>query len=376
MTKEVLTDNMGRPYIPWEMIGNFMVDAFKAYGVPEEDAKICADVLMESDRRGIESHGCNRFKPIYLDRIDNGTLLPETKIDILKETPTTVVMDANNGMGMVASYKMMEMLIEKAKTYGMAGGAITNSTHYGIAGYWTTMAEKAGMIGITGTNARPSVAPTFGVEPMMGTNPLTFTMPTDEEFPFNFDCATSIVQNGKIEFYERSGKPTPAGVVITKDGGTMTESGEILKEMRKGNCALLPLGGAGEETGGFKGYGFTTIVEILSAALAGGPFMKELSGKNPDGTNKMYRLGHFFFVINPEFFMGLDTFRKTAGDICRELRASEKALGAERIYTAGEKEWEAWQDRKDKGVPVGESIQKELIGLRDKFGLDYTFPFE
>ena len=80
MTKEVLTDNMGRPYIPWEMIGNFMVDAFKAYGVPEEDAKICADVLMESDRRGIESHGCNRFKPIYLDRIDNGTLLPETKI--------------------------------------------------------------------------------------------------------------------------------------------------------------------------------------------------------------------------------------------------------------------------------------------------------
>ena len=341
-----------RPYVSWELMNSFMIDVFRKYGVPEEDAKICADVLLESDRRGIESHGCNRFKPIYLDRIENGTLLPVTKMDILKDTPTTVVMDANNGMGMVASYHMMEMLIEKAKKYGMAGGAIMNSTHYGIAGYWTTMAEKAGMIGITGTNARPSVAPTFGVEPMMGTNPLTFTMPTDEEFPFNFDCATSIVQNGKIEFYERSGKPTPAGVVITKDGGTMTESGEILKEMRRGNCALLPLGGAGEETGGFKGYGFTTIVEILSAALAGGPFMKELSGKNPDGTNKMYRLGHFFFVINPEFFMGLDTFRKTAGDICRELRASEKAPGAERIYTHGEKEVEAYKDRMENGWDV------------------------
>ena len=104
--------------------------------------------------------------------------------------------------------------------------------------------------------------------------------------------------------------------------------------------------------------------------------MKALSGKNPDGSNKMYRLGHFFFVINPEFFMGLDTFKKTAGSICRDLRASKKAPGAERIYTAGEKEWEAWQDRKDKGVPVGESIQKELIGLRDRFGLDYRFPFE
>lgn len=211
---------------------------------------------------------------------------------------------------------------------------------------------------------------------MMGTNPLTFTMPTDEEFPFNFDCATSIVQNGKIEFYERSGKPTPAGLVVTKEGETMTDSGRILKDMRAGKCALLPLGGLGEETGGYKGYGFTTIVEILSAALAGGPFLKELSGKDENGNNRMYRLGHFFFVINPEFFMGLETFRRTAGGICRGLRDSEKAPGAQRIYTAGEKEYLAWQDRKEKGVPVGEAIQKEFIALRDECGLDYHFPFE
>ena len=365
-----------RPYVPWELINNFMIDVFKAYGVPEEDAKICADVLLESDRRGIESHGCNRFKPIYLDRIKNGTLLPVTNIEILKETPTTVVMDAHDGMGMVASHKMMEMLIEKAKLYGMAGGTICNSTHYGIAGYWTTMAEKAGMIGISGTNARPSVAPTFGVEPMMGTNPMTFTIPTDEAFPFNFDCATSTIQNGKIEFYERMGKPTPAGLVVTENGDTMTDSGQILKDMRAGKCALLPLGGLCEETGGFKGYGFTTIVEILSAALAGGPYMKALSGKDENGNNKMYHLGHFFFVINPEFFMGLDTFKTTAGDICRGLRDSKKAPGEERIYTAGEKEWLSWQERKDKGVPVGESIQKEIIELRNKFNLPYTFDFE
>ena len=365
-----------RPYVKWELMNDFMVDVFKAYGVPEEDAKICADVLLESDRRGVESHGCNRFKPIYLDRIKNGTLLPVTKIDILRETPTTVVMDANNGMGMVASHKMMEMLIEKAKVYGLAAGTITNSTHYGIAGYWTAMAEKAGMIGISGTNARPSVAPTFGVEPMMGTNPLTFTMPTDEEFPFNFDCATSTIQNGKIEYYERSGEPTPAGLVVTQDGNTMTDSGQILRDMRAGKCALLPLGGLGEKTGGYKGYGFTTVVEILSAALAGGPFMKALSGKDENGNNAMYRLGHFFIVINPEFFMGLDTFKKTAGDICRDLRDSKKAPGAERIYTAGEKEHLSWLDRQDKGVPVGEAIQKECIALRDEFGLDYHFPFE
>ncbi len=365
-----------RPYVPWELMERFMIEVFQAYGVPARDAAICADVLLESDRRGIESHGCNRFKPIYLDRIQNGTLLPVTDIRIAKDTPTTVVMDANNGMGMVASHKMMEMLIEKAGIYGMAGGTIFNSTHYGIAGYWTGMAEKAGMIGITGTNARPSVAPTFGVEPMMGTNPLTFTIPTDEDFPFNFDCATSIVQNGKIEFYERMNEPTPAGLVVTKDGGTMTDSGQILREMRKGNCALLSIGGLGEETGGYKGYGFTTIVEILSAALAGGPFMKALSGKNEDGSNKLFRLGHFFFVINPEFFMGLDTFKQTAGDICRGLRASEKAPGQQRIYTAGEKEHLAFLERRDKGVPLSENLQKEFIALRDACKVDIRFPFE
>ena len=366
-----------RPYVDWDLMNDFMIDVFEKYGVPREDAAICADVLLESDRRGIESHGCNRFKPIYLDRIKNGTLLPKTEIEVVKETPTTVVIDAHDGMGMVASHKMMEMLIEKAKTYGMAGGTIYNSTHYGIAGYWTTMAEKEGLIGISGTNARPSVAPTFGVEPMMGTNPMTFTMPTDEDFPFNFDCATCIMQNGKIEFYERMGKDTPAGCVVNKDGETMTDSGKILKDMRAGNAALLPLGGLGEETAGYKGYGFTTIVEILSSALAGGPFMKDLNGVDQDGNPKMYKLGHFFFVINPEFFMGLDTFKKTSGDILRGLRASEKAPGQDRIYTAGEKEHDAWMDRKDKGVPVGESIQKELIELRDTLGLDkYHFPFE
>ena len=269
-----------RPFVSWDLVHDFMVDVFVKYGVPEEDARICTDVLLESDRRGIESHGCNRFKPIYLDRIKNGTLLPKTEIEIVKDTPCTVVMDAHNGMGMVASHKMMEMLIEKASKYGMAGG-------------------------------------------------------------------------------------------------TMTESATILKEMRAGNVALLPLGGLGEETGGYKGYGFTTIVEILSAALAGGPFMKALSGKDENGNNAMYHLGHFFFVINPAFFMGVDTFKKTAGDICRGLRNSTKAPGQERIYTAGEKEYMAWLDRKDKGVPVGESIQKEFIQLRDELGLtQYKFPFE
>ncbi|MBR5420628.1 MAG: Ldh family oxidoreductase [Lachnospiraceae bacterium] len=365
-----------RFYCSWDLMNSFLTDAFRGYGVPEEDAKICADVLLESDRRGIESHGCNRFKPIYIDRIKKGTLLPVTEIEIIKDTPTTVVMDAHDGMGMVASYKMMEMLIDKAKKYGMAGGAIRNSTHYGIAGYWATMASKEGLIGITGTNARPSIAPTFGVENMMGTNPLTFALPTDEEFPFCLDCATSIVQRGRIEYYAREGKPTPAGTVISEKGEAMTDSEEILKALVDGTAALAPLGGMGEELAGYKGYGYAAVVEILSAALTGGRFMKALSGVDENGKPSMYHLGHFFFVVDPDAFCGREVFRQTAGEICRALRASKKAPGSERIYTAGEKEYLVWLERKEKGVPLSSSVQKDMIGVRDDLKLPYHFDFE
>ena len=320
-----------RPFVPWEQMNSFMIDAFKGYGVPEEDAKICADVLLESDRRGIESHGCNRFKPIYIDRIVKGTLLPKTELEIIKETPTTIVADAHDGMGMVASYHVMKKLIEKAKTYGMAGGAIRNSTHYGIAGYWTGMASDAGMIGITGTNARPSIAPTLGVENMLGTNPLTFSIPTDEEFPFCLDCATSIVQRGKIEYYAREGKPVPAGMVVSEQGEALTDSAQILKDLVKGTAALAPLGGIGEEMAGYKGYGYATVVEILSAALSGGEFMKALSGVDDNGKPRMYHLGHFFFVVDPEAFMGREEFKKIAGEICALQRKPPARVGSIRL---------------------------------------------
>ncbi len=366
-----------RPYAPWQLVDDFMTAVFMKVGVPEEDARLCSDVLLESDRRGIESHGCNRFKPIYIDRINAGILNPGTKIGVVKETPTTAVLDANDGMGMVASKKAMEMCIEKAHTYGMGMVAVRNSSHYGIAGYWASMAVKENMIGITGTNARPSVAPTFGVENMLGTNPLTFGMPTDEPFPFMLDCATSIIQNGKIEYYERIGEDTPEGTVIARDGSTMTDSGEILKALRSGGAALAPLGGIGDKTAGYKGYGYATVVEILSAALQSGIFLKALDGKNEDGTMHPYHLGHFFMAIDTEAFMGADAFKKTCGDILRSLRASEKAPGQDRIYTPGEKEYLVWQDRKDKGVPITEAVQKEFVAMRDEYGLtQFRFPFE
>jgi LDH2 family malate/lactate/ureidoglycolate dehydrogenase len=365
-----------RQFIPWELVGDFMSSAFIRLGVPAEEAAICADVLMESDRRGIESHGCNRFKPIYIDRINAGIQKPVTEFEIVKETPTTAVVDGYDGMGMIVGYKAMRMAIDKAKKYGMGMVAARNSTHYGIAGYYATMATRENMIGITGTNARPSIAPTFGVENMLGTNPLTFGLPTDEEFPFVLDCATSITQRGKIEYFEREGKPTPAGMVIGRDGSAMTDSAAILKDLVTGDAALAPLGGIGEELAGYKGYGYATVVEILSAALQAGSYMKMLTGIGQNGKAAPYHLGHFFMAIDTEAFEGSDSFKKTAGDILRELRASRLAPGEERIYTAGEKEYLTWLERRDKGVPIGPAVQKEFIAVRDSLGLKHRFPFE
>ena len=363
-------------WLDFDYLETFMKKALIAAGVPDKDADIIADVLIESDRRGIDSHGIGRLYPIYIERIQAGILNPITKIDILKDDKTTAVLDGNNGMGHVVAKKAMQMAIDKAKEYGMGMVAVRNSTHYGIAGYYATMATSQDMIGITGTNARPSIAPTFGVENMLGTNPLTFGIPTDEEFPFVIDCATSITQRGKIEYFARNGKPTPAGMVIGKNGEALTDSEQILVDLTKGTAALAPLGGINDDLAGYKGYGYATVVEVLSAALQAGSYLKMLTGFDEEGNRRPYHLGHWFLVVDPDAFMGQESFRHTCGEILRALRASEKAPGRDRIYTAGEKEYLCWLDRKDKGVPVGEGVQKDLTTVRDWYDLPFKFDFE
>ena len=368
---------MGKVVCPWNLITDFVTDAFVGYGVPREDAEICTDVLLESDKRGIESHGCNRFKPIYIDRIVAGIQNPVTNFEIIKETPCTAVVDGHDGMGQVIGYKAMQMAIDKAKEFGLGMVAVRNSCHYGIAGYYATQATEQGCIGFTGTNARPSVAPTFGVEGMFGTNPLTMGIPSDEEFDFVLDCATSITQNGKIEYYARISEPVHPGTIIGLDGNPVEgDAGEALKRIRQGTAALTALGGIGEDLGGYKGYGYAMIIELLSAVLQDGNYGKALDGKDENGNLVPYHLGHFFLAIDTSKFMGEEAARKKTGEILREIRASKKAPGQDRIYTAGEKEYLVWKERENSGVPINEAVQKEINDVRDKLGLSYTFPWE
>lgn len=359
---------MTHKYVDFEVVERFMEAVMAKAGIPPDDAAIVADVLLWADRLGFDSHGANRLKSIYLDRIRDGILDPVTQFEIVRESPTTAVVDGHNGMGHVVGYKSMSISIEKARKFGMGMVAVRNSTHYGFAGYYPLMAVREDMIGITGTNARPSIAPTFGVENMLGTNPLTFGMPTDESFPFLLDCATSITQRGKVELYAREGKELPKGWVIDEKGESETDSAEVLKDLISGKAALTPLGGIGEETAGYKGYGYATVVEILSAALQQGAYMKMLLGMK-DGKKIPYPIGHFFIAIDISAFTEPEDFKKTTGEILRDLRASKKMPGQERIYTAGEKEHYTWMERKVKGMPFSRELLKEFRELCNEYNV-------
>ncbi len=310
--------------IPVPVLTAFMVDCLEGMGLPPEDAKITADVLITADLWGVKSHGVAHLK-MYYDRIQQGLQLPASCPDIVKDTETTAVIDGNNGMGMVLGHHAMQLAIEKARKFGLGAVAVRNSSHYGVAGYYTLMAVRAGMVGLSFTNAHPSIAPTFGVQPMLGTNPIAVAAPTDEPFPFLYDAATSITPRGRIEVLARAGKPIPEGWVIQQDGTPATNSETLIADLAAETAALLPLGGMGELMAGYKGYGLATIVEIFSAAFQDGTYLSGLVDFDAEGKPQFLRIGHFFMAIDIEHFVPLPVFKRIAGGITRELRASRRA---------------------------------------------------
>jgi L-2-hydroxycarboxylate dehydrogenase (NAD+) len=355
-------------YVPAEVLQGFVEQVFVALGTPPDDARICAEVLVASDLRGIESHGVGRLK-VYYERIRAGVQLVKTEMEIVKETETTAVVDGHHGMGAVIAFRSMRLAMDKARQYGLGAVAVRNSTHFGIAGYYALMAAREGMMGLAVTNARPVIAPTFGAEPMLGTNPIAFAAPSDVGFPFCFDGATSIVSRGKIEVLARAERPAPEGWVVDTAGKPLTDAREILRRLESGTATVLPLGGAGEVLGGYKGFDLATIVEILSASLCEGVFMKDLLGVAPDGSRRPYMLGHFFLAIDIEHFIPLEVSRRITGQIIRTLQNARKASGQDRIYVAGEKEHEKRKLVRERGIPVNRSLRRDLQTVRDELGI-------
>jgi L-2-hydroxycarboxylate dehydrogenase (NAD+) len=346
-----------------EDLKKYIVSFFTHLDVPEVDAAICADVLVAADMRGVDSHGIIRLNTYYGNRLRRGVINPTLTLTTLQETPATLTLDAGNGLGMVAGKHAMQRCIEKARQAGIAVVTVRNSNHYSIAGYYAMMALEHDMIGISLTNSQPLVAPTFGRKAMLGTNPIAVAIPAGEERPYVLDMATSIVPIGRITVYQKAGREIPPGWGIDQQGEVTTQPSAVT-----GGGALLPLGGI-ELMSGYKGYGLSLLVDILSGVLAGSAFASGVA--RPDAGSSA-RVGHFFAALRIDAFRPLEEFKLDMDSLIREMKSSPKIEGQERIYIHGEKEFERTERSLRDGVPV---LVPVVEGLKQS-GAEIGVPFD
>lgn len=352
------------PKITQKNLTKFTENVLKSLNINEKDAQITADVLVQADLRGVASHGVARLKR-YVDGLEDGLILKNTKPEIIQEAPSTAAIDAKNGLGQPAGYFAMNLAIEKAQKTGIGVVTVKNSNHYGIAGYYPLMALEHNLIGISLTNTNPLVAPTFATDMMIGTNPISLAVPGGKELPFVLDMATSTVPRGKLEVYNRAEKPLPSGWALDETGQSSSNAGHILKNMlsRTGG-GLAPLGGIGELFGGHKGYGLAMLVDILSGVLSGSAYGDGV------GARKHPNVGHFFMALNIENFISLDEFKQRMDDYIRKLKNLRKAQDQAKIYIHGEKEFQKEADYKKNGIPLQEKVVDVLKEYGERFGID------
>ncbi len=351
-----------------EKLKTFVVDVFENVGVKREDAEITANVLITADRRGTNSHGVARLRR-YVNGLRSGIMKADAKMEIIKETPNTLLVSGKDGLGQPVAYKTMKLVIEKAKKNNVAFATVRNSNHFGIAGYYSMMALEDDLLGISITNSAPLVVPTFGKDAVLGTNPISIAVPAGKERPVVLDMATSTVPRGKLEVYNRMGKPLPITWATDENGIPTTNAAQVLENLleRKGG-GLLPLGGGEEETGGHKGYGLSLMVDIFSGILSGGAFGLNIYGKKGEPPN----VCHFFGAMNIEAFIDKGTFKEMVDEYIYMLKNAAKRDGADRIYIHGEKEFEK-ADKQKQEVNIYYKVVDDMRKIGEETGVDIPF---
>ncbi len=359
-------------YVKWsyELLNRFCQDVFEKFGFTKDESTIIKDVLLTSDLFGIESHGMQRMVR-YHKGIEKGTIHLDAKPEVVFETPVSAVIDGHNGMGQLIGHFAMEKAIEKAKTSGIGIVTVRESNHYGIAGFYAKMASEQGLIGMSCTNSEAIMVPTFGRQAMLGSNPIAVAMPADP-YPFFFDSSTTVVTRGKLEMYNKMGKPLPEGWALNKDGHASTDAPDVLSNIvSKNGGGIMPLGGNEEVSGSHKGYGYGMLCEIFSSILSLGVTSAHCC-TFPDKTG----ICHGFIAIDPKIFGDAEAIKKHFSEYMEELRQSPKAEGQERIYTHGEKEVAATKKALEEGIPVNDNTMLELADLCDYLKLDFASYFE
>ncbi len=355
-------------HLSYEALRKFCVKVFQGYKFTEEESKQITDVLLAADLSGIESHGVQRLIR-YHKEITGGLVKIDAKPEVVFETPLSAVIEGNDCMGQVLGVQAMNLAIEKAKKTGFGMVTVRNSNHYGIAGYYTKLAAEQGLIGLSMTNTEAIMVPTFGRQAMLGTNPIAFAMPAEPTI-YSFDAATTVVPRGKLEVYVKRGNGLPLGWALDENGHDSDDADRVLKNIiAKTGGGILPLGGSGEMTSGYKGYGFAMLCEIATAILSGGTTSNYIY-KTPGRAN----IAHCFIALDHGMFGDKKEIEANFSKYLQEVRDSDKAEGQDRIYIHGEKEAEAHARVLAEGVSVNDKTYSEMQMIAEFTGATEFLP--
>lgn len=354
---------------PAEHLRNFAVQVFLHFGVPEPEAEKASEVLILSDLRGIDSHGVARLHT-YFDMLSLGRINPKPNVKIIRERKSVCTVDGDNGLGLVVGPKANEIAMDKAEQFGSGWVSVCNTNHYGIASYYSLEALKRDMLGWSMTNSTKLVAPLWGAERMLGTNPISIAFPGKKNKPIVVDLATSAAAYGKIEIAKRKGKTIPRGWIINSDG-EMTQQPE---DMINGG-ALLPLGSE-RELGGHKGYCLSAMVDILTSVLSGanwGPFAPPFALRQEIPSRSVGKgIGHFFGAMQIEGFMDVDEFKQRIDEWIEVFRNTKPVKGQKAVLIPGDPEHEEEAIRRKEGIPLIQPVIDDLIDISKKTGIPFS----
>lgn len=348
--------------VPEPALAAFIAAAFAAVGVGDDAAEVAARALITADLRGVESHGIARL-PGYLKRIDEGKIDPHARLTVDRETPSTLAMSANNGIGLVMAPEAMARCIARAEATGICLATVRRSNHFGIAGTYAAMAAERGLGGMAMTNASRLVVPTFARDPMLGTNPLAFAVPTGSGQPLVLDMSTSTVAWGKIEIARRAGLPIPSGWAVDTTGQPTTDPFQV--------AGLTPLGGE-RITSGHKGFGLSVMVDVLCGPLSGNAWSHQIAPSFADGP--FPGIGHLFLAWRIDAFRDPEEFTAEIDGMLAELRAApvREGLSGSRVVVPGDPEADAERANRELGIPVRHEVLSELRAAAGQHGVPFT----
>ncbi len=335
----------------------FVARLFTALGLPDPDAETVAEVLVEADLRGVESHGTTRVAG-YVSMVRLGLLNPKPEVTVLRETPSLAMLEGDQGFGIVVATRAMQMAMAKATGAGIACSTARNLTHTGMVGWYPMMAARAGLIGLAVNNGPAIVPPFGGTTPSVATNPIAVAVPSGAERPLVLDMATTMAAGGKLRLAAKKGVPIPPSWALDRHGLATTDPEEAL-----GHGFL-------QWAGGYKGFGIATVIEVLGGVLSGGLFGTDVPPLKVFGTDPLVTSA-FYMAINPAHFMPLDEFRGRVDRLIRQLKASACAAGVAEVYVAGELEFLRHAERSQTGIPVSEVVYQELGALAGEFRLPF-----